>query len=583
MLALGFVVRLFYPRPGAINSTFESYLRPKRLKMTISLWMVGIAVVFLTIQWLRIPYYLEFVSRLQNLPRLAREDSAAVWIAAGLLVMLICELIVVVHWLAYLVYCWIGSALYRMPSAKPASDKHPAVLVLIACCDEKPEVLRRSLESVPCMDYAPMRVVLVENSRDLKRKAQAAQLAARFGVEVLHVRNRGHKAGALNDALELLHPAEPYLAVFDTDQKVQPEFLRDLVPVLEQDPRQAFVQTPQGYDNAEATWVCRAAAQQETLLYDTVMEAKGALGRALCCGTNFVMRRQALESVGGWNEASVSEDLATSFQFHRRGWRSLYVRRAYAWGLGPETLAGYWKQQTRWATGNTTVAMQVVRTLLGRKTGPAPWYITVGYLWSSGYYITTLALAGLATLPMLLLLASYVHAPHSLQSVPAARPQEWLFLSVYPFYAVVMLFPYVNMRMRGYFVRNLLMLQGLLAITAPVYIASVFKGVFRRIRRFDIAPKGQSASRRKRLGPQVFVLAALVVCGGLLALRVKAVPGSSVAWIALFWTFFYAFSFSHYFIFSWQERTAAPDEPISAVEPESHIEPVEQHVEAPQN
>jgi cellulose synthase (UDP-forming) len=160
------------------------------------------------------------------------------------------------------------------------------------------------------------------------------QLAGKYGVEVLHIRNRGHKAGALNDALKQLGSHAPYLAVVDADQRVEPDFLKDIVPLLEADAKVAFVQTTQLYENADETWLCRAAAQQETILYDTILEAKGALGRALCCGTNFVMRMKALEDVGGWDERTVSEDLCTSYLMHRRGWKSLFVRRAAAgdWG-----------------------------------------------------------------------------------------------------------------------------------------------------------------------------------------------------------------------------------------------------------
>ncbi len=548
------LLRGLYRGPGVINQTFERYLRPPRLKTTIRWWMVGIGVVFLFVQWLRVPYYADFLSRVAHLSSLIRTDPSGLLILGGIGVMLVCEWIIVVHWMAYLAYCWIGTSRYHLPKKLPLSDDPPEVLVLICCCDEEPETVRRSLETVARLHYPRMQIYLLENSRNLGLKAQAAQLAGKYGVEVLHIRNRGHKAGAMNDALAQLRPRAPYLAIIDADQRVHPEFLRDLVPYLEQDHNLAFVQTPQLYDNADETWLCRAAAQQETLLYDTIMEAKSALGRALCCGTNFVMRRRALEDVGGWDEASVSEDLATSFLLHRRGWTSLYLRRAYAWGLGPLNLFSYWKQQARWAVGNTTVVKQVIKALLRRKPEPTPPKIALGYLWSAGYYVTALALAGLATLPILLLVASYVHAPHALQPVPAAKPVEWLFLSVYPFYLTVMLFPYVNMRMRGYPLRNLVMLQGLLAITIPVYIGSVLKGLFTRFTFFVIAPKGLVGKRPALVGPQAVMFLIFAAAGCLLTLNVMRNAGSSVAWIVLFWTFFYTVSLGHYFVFTIQDR-----------------------------
>jgi cellulose synthase/poly-beta-1,6-N-acetylglucosamine synthase-like glycosyltransferase len=314
------------------------------------------------------------------------------------------------------------------------------------------------------------------------------------------------------------------------------------------------------------------------LLYDTIMEAKGAVGRALCCGTNFVMRRVVLEEVGGWDENSVSEDLATSFLIHQRGWKSIYVRRAYAKGLGPLDLASYWKQQKRWAVGNTTVARQVLRGVFTRKPRPVPMKIAIGYFWSAGYYITALALAGLATLPMLLVLASYIHSPHALQPVPDARPTQWLFLSTYPLYAVIMLFPYVHMRMRGYPIPNLVMVQGLLAITIPVYIQSVVRGLMSRVTRFEIAPKFQVGSRLSGTmhlsfwrAPQALASLLLLSAGVVLTQRVSLQPASSVAWIALFWTFFYSISLGHYFLFVAESRGLVNRKSaVSACSPPEH-------------
>ena len=550
----GFLLKVVYRRPGEINRVFAEYQRPPRLKRTIGLWMVGITLVFLMVQWLRYPYYAEFVARLVRL-QLGRNSVGEVLTVLGMGTALGCEFIVIVHWIIYLIYSWIGVTRFRQPQAPPLSGEAPEVLVLIVCCNEEPWVVQRSLSSVRQLDYPNMRACLVENSRDLRLKAQAAQLAGGYGVEVLHIRNRGHKAGAMNDALEQLRSDAPYLAVLDADQHIEPGFLKEIVPILEADANLAFVQTTQLYENADQTWLCRAAAQQETLLYDTILEAKGALGRALCCGTNFVMRMRALADVGGWDERTVSEDRCTSYLMHRCGWRSLYVRRACGWGLGPVDLAGYWKQQRRWAAGNTAVARIVLGDLFTREPSRLPLRLAVGYLWSAGYYITALALAVLATLPMLLMGVSYLHAPQLFQPRGDILRPEWLFLSVYPLYAMVMLFPYVSMRLRGYPLRNLVMLQGLLAVTIPVYLTSALRGFFRGVTFFEIAPKQLIREHAPLFkAPQTYIMAALLVTGSLLTQAVFRHPLSSAAWVALLWTSIYTLSFGHFFIYAIEGR-----------------------------
>jgi cellulose synthase (UDP-forming) len=309
------------------------------------------------------------------------------------------------------------------------------------------------------------------------------------------------------------------------------------------------VQTPQLYENANATWTCRAAAQQEMLLYDTILEAKGANGRTLCCGSNFVMRMAALQNVGGWDERTVSEDLMTGFLIHAKGWKSLYVRKAYALGMGPVALPAYWKQQRRWAAGNTTVALLVGKAMLKRSPKIPP-IVGIEYFWSGAYYITTLALAILATLPMLLLIAVRIGAGSGLVH-PALKPLEWVYLSVYPLYGAVMFFPYLHMRMRGYPFSGLILLQGLLSITVQVYLASVFKALLKGVKVFEVGTKtAKTTAISLWKTPQTYVFGFLILCGSVLLENLISHRVGPVVWIPFLWTLVYTMSFGHYFVFT---------------------------------
>jgi len=554
LAVFSFLIGVVYRKPGLINAAFAAYRRPPSLKRTIAIWFAVMAVVFVFAQSLRLPFFKYAWARITTPSSYTSSWPDAVH-TAGLILVLVSELIVIIHWVVYLYQCWVGSTRYHLPQVLPLALPAPPLIVFVPACDEEPDVLRRSLSTVGKLRYPNLQIYLVENSRKRDAKAAALKLAADYGVAVLDIPNRGHKAGALNDALAKLTSQPEFFAVIDADQAVVPEFLEEIVPLLQNDSKVAFVQTPQLYDNAEITWTCRAAAQQEMLLYDTILEAKGANGRALCCGSNFVMRMQALKEVGGWDERSVSEDLMTGFLIHAHGWKSLYMRKTYAIGLGPVALPAYWKQQRRWASGNTTVAFLVVRAMLHRSPR-IPLGLGIDYFWSAAYYITTLALAILATLPMLLLLAvrwgvgtGLVHAQ------PALKPLEWVYLSVYPMYATIMLFPYIHMHLRGYPVRCLIMLQGLLSVTVPVYLSSVIKAIFTRITVFEVVPKSSLTTAMPLWRTlQTYVFTALIVGGSILMETILSRAVSPIAWIAMFWTLFYAISFGHYFIFTLENR-----------------------------
>jgi cellulose synthase (UDP-forming) len=154
---------------------------------------------------------------------------------------------------------------------------------------------------------------------------------------------------------------------------------------MEENEKVAFVQTPQYYSNFEPNRVARAAGLQQVIFYEYICEGKSLQDAMFCCGTNVMFRRKALVEVGGFDESSVTEDFATSIKFHSTGWSSVYLNRICAFGMGPQDLGGYFKQQFRWALGATGLIVPILRQFL-RSPGslsPNKW---CEYLLSSTYY-----------------------------------------------------------------------------------------------------------------------------------------------------------------------------------------------------
>jgi cellulose synthase/poly-beta-1,6-N-acetylglucosamine synthase-like glycosyltransferase len=520
----------YHPRLS-VNEVFARHRRPPILKTVIGLWFVVFLAVVVVVSVAQFQVYGEIWKQLVSSASLIH-----IMAALGLVLLLACEAVVVVYWFVYMAYCWIGLIRYKLPVSPPLAGDAPGVVVLIACCDEDARRLERSVSSVARLGYPNLKCYLVENSRDPERKAEAMHLAERHGIQVVHVPNRGHKAGAVNDAMKLLDLSEPYFAIIDADHKVIPEFLSEIVPLLEADPGLAFVQTPQFHENESLSRLTIATSQQEMLPYDSVLEGKGAMGRVHCCGTNFVMRMRALKEVGGWDEGSITkEDTITSYRIHCAGWRSCYVRKAYAFGLGPETLSDYWTGQSKWAFGNTRILRLVLSSMMTKKQGRVPLAIALDYLWTTGFYATTLALAGFSILPVLIWMLP-MHADRILYT--------------YAIYGMIVLFPYINMRLRGYSVRNLLLLNGLLSLSASCYFSGVIKGFSGKLR------NGTSQNTYKRFGernvwlslrPYIFI--GLLVCGSLALRGTISHPTSPYPWILLAWLFNYSIFTGHFLHF----------------------------------
>ncbi len=136
----------------------------------------------------------------------------------------------------------------------------------------------------------------------------------RHGVRYLRRRSHeGAKAGNINHALG--RTDAPFVLVLDCDHVPYPNMLERLLPELI-DPRVAYVQSPQYYANHDVNRLAGAAWSQQALFFGPIARGKDSHRSMICCGTNVVFRRDALDDVGGFPQGSLTEDFALSIDLH---------------------------------------------------------------------------------------------------------------------------------------------------------------------------------------------------------------------------------------------------------------------------
>ncbi len=232
----------------------------------------------------------------------------------------------------------------------------PAVDVLVPSCGEPAGLIERCLRGCLAMDYPRHQVWLLDDSgRDELRR-----LCRRLGCRYLSRKDNAHaKAGNLNHALPYLEG--DLVAVFDADVVPRAAFLARSVGLFT-DPRLGFVQTPQTYMNADPVMrnlrLERWLMPDEESFYRWIEPTRQAVGAVVCAGTSFVMRRSALERVGGFETGTPSEDLATGIRLAAAGYRNLYLDAKLSAGLAPFTIGAMARQRSRWASGT----LQILRT-----------------------------------------------------------------------------------------------------------------------------------------------------------------------------------------------------------------------------
>jgi cellulose synthase (UDP-forming) len=227
--------------------------------------------------------------------------------------------------------------------------------IFVPTWDEPVDRLRNTLVAAKAVRGAGTVWLLDDGCREAMRT-----LAAELGVAYIGRAERDHaKAGNLNNALR--HCKAEFIALFDCDHAPAPEFLERTLGYFA-DEKLAFVQTPQDYFNIDS-FQHRSRRDrgefwhEQALFFRAVQPGKDRWNAALFCGSCALLRRAALEDIGGFATGAVTEDIHTSLKLHKRGWRSVYHNESLAFGLSPSNVDQYLSQRLRWARG----AMQVWR------------------------------------------------------------------------------------------------------------------------------------------------------------------------------------------------------------------------------
>ncbi|MEH2358327.1 glycosyltransferase [Nostoc sp.] len=194
------------------------------------------------------------------------------------------------------------------------------------------------------------------------------------------------KAGNLNYAIFSGETSGQFILTLDADHIPKPQFLKRVLPYFYtynlltgkyQPNKIAFVQTPQDFHNIAPG---DPFGHQAHLFYGPLQQGKDGMNAAFYTGTNAILRREALVSVGlqnfaeefakdekslnefdlvgGISSHSITEDMNTAMRLHSAGWKSIYHNELLAEGLAPEDLSSTLKQRLRWAQGTIQVLLR---------------------------------------------------------------------------------------------------------------------------------------------------------------------------------------------------------------------------------
>jgi cellulose synthase (UDP-forming) len=207
----------------------------------------------------------------------------------------------------------IGAWRLRERGEPPAPPADPVTVdVFIATYNEEIDLVMRTARASQAIAYPHRTWILDDGNRPEMRAAAEAE-----GIGVITRstdwvdRPRHAKAGNLNNAL--LATDGEFLLILDADQVPEPSILDRTLGYFK-DPKMALVQTPQWFENVPKS---DPLGSQAPLFYGPIQQSKDGWNSAFFCGSNAILRREALMNLGVSRyvrevEASVHRAVKTS-------------------------------------------------------------------------------------------------------------------------------------------------------------------------------------------------------------------------------------------------------------------------------
>jgi cellulose synthase/poly-beta-1,6-N-acetylglucosamine synthase-like glycosyltransferase len=259
----------------------------------------------------------------------------------------------------------------------------PMVSLHVPAHNEPPEMVIETLRSLLQLDYPRYEIILIDDNTDdeeLWRPVEA--WCARHGVKFAHLDNwPGYKSGALNYALRrLTSPEADVIGVVDSDYQIEPGFLRRCAPPFA-DPWVGFVQSPQDYRDWTQARYYRRLYYSYKYFFAVSQPSRNEHDGAIFAGTMGLIRRVALDELGGWDEWCITEDAELSLRLLRAGWSGLHVDQSWGRGIMPLTFEALKGQRYRWCFGGIQLLRMHWRSMMPGRQGREN-HLSAGQRWA---------------------------------------------------------------------------------------------------------------------------------------------------------------------------------------------------------
>jgi cellulose synthase/poly-beta-1,6-N-acetylglucosamine synthase-like glycosyltransferase len=264
---------------------------------------------------------------------------------------------------------------YRHQKDKPRLtrrlDPLPRVTIQLPVYNEM-YVVRRLITAACNIDYPRelLDIQVLDDSTDETSRI-AGECVKEFrqkGYDILYIHRKhrvGFKAGALAEGMKIAKGE--FIAIFDADFVPPKDILHKTIHYFV-DEKVGMVQTRWTYLNREYSLLSRVQAIMLDGHFVIEHTARNWSGRFFNFnGTAGIWRKKAIETSGGWQHDTLTEDLDLSYRAQLEGWRFVFLRDEVSPSEIPVEINGFKSQQHRWAKGSIQTAKKLLPLILKSK------------------------------------------------------------------------------------------------------------------------------------------------------------------------------------------------------------------------
>jgi cellulose synthase (UDP-forming) len=394
---------------------------------------------------------------------------------------------------AYINLCVFVFLTWRLTDRDPGpAPDGRTVDVFITCYDEPLEVVRRTAIGARAIHY-PHRTYVLDDGKRPEMLAMTQELGIGY---IRRVGNANAKSGNLNFALSVT--SGEFILQLDADHVPMPSVVDRMLGYFN-DPKMAVVQSPQDFYNVDSfTHVVndegRRLWEENRIFYSLIQPGRDHWNASFFCGSCGIIRRSALEAIGGFASQTIIEDMETTMQFHAHGYKSAYHRETLAYGLAPGAAGAYHVQRMRWGQG----AMQILRKLRPLTMRGLTLPQRIAYFAGTACYFEGWQKAVFYLMPLFYFFTGIL---------PVGGEQHAFLVRLIPYIAISIAAFELLSRGTGY----LILSERFTMVRVWTYMMAALAIFTRKPLKFNVTPKGHSAVPRMAYAPQLTLLGLSII------------------------------------------------------------------------